>query len=220
MATCDIEQLLADGKCWMCLNKKQADAVLAQMLCNLIASAVIPPSPDECEDLFQDPFNGPENQELLDPPWIQFGDTFLYSAGTAIEDPGGDGSAAWVRQTWMIDGYAQAKCLGTGVHRITLRDDYSIGGHYYAAVLDEATNNISIARGTTTLAGVSATFVAGYVLRLEARGAVLTAKYNGATVLVVHDTSGSAISDEGHAGMRGSEDLGAVFDDYECCSWD
>lgn len=35
MATCDIEQLMADGKCFGCLEPKQLAAVQLQMLCEL-----------------------------------------------------------------------------------------------------------------------------------------------------------------------------------------
>lgn len=35
MATCDIEQLIADGKCFGCLEPKQLAAVQLQMLCEL-----------------------------------------------------------------------------------------------------------------------------------------------------------------------------------------
>lgn len=37
MATCDIEQLVADGKCFGCLEQKQMQAVLLQLLCELKA---------------------------------------------------------------------------------------------------------------------------------------------------------------------------------------
>lgn len=217
MATCDVTQLLADGRCFMCLNQKQADAVLAQMLCDLIASLELPE--DTCTGLFQDDFeSGPQNAEL-EPPWQHAGDTFLYNFGTAIEDPGGDGSRAWCESCYFTDGYAQAACLGTSFHEVFLRLDPNLAGTWYGAQVDEAGNTVALKKGTATLVGVSATFVSGAVLRLEADGARLTVIYNNVTVIVMTDTS-SPILTAGYAGIRGSEDLGAVFDNFECCSTD
>jgi hypothetical protein len=215
MATCDVTQLLADGRCFMCLNQKQADAVLAQLLCEMVTAAANPEVP--CTDLFIDDFDGPDGAEL-EPPWIKNGDTFLYDAGTAIEDPGGDGSRAWAPCVY-VDGYVQAACLGTSYHQIFLRYDLVVPVTWYGARLNEATNQISLMKGNTVLATVSATFVAGHVLRLEAAGAQLTVIYNGVTVLVMTDTS-SPILTAGYSGMTGSEDLGAIFDNFECCSND
>lgn len=38
MATCDVEQLMADGRCFTCLEPKQMQAVLLQLLCELEAN--------------------------------------------------------------------------------------------------------------------------------------------------------------------------------------
>ena len=35
MATCDVEQLMSDGRCFTCLEPKQMQAVLLQLLCEL-----------------------------------------------------------------------------------------------------------------------------------------------------------------------------------------
>lgn len=35
MANCDVEQLMADGKCFACLEPKQMNAVLLQLVCEL-----------------------------------------------------------------------------------------------------------------------------------------------------------------------------------------
>ena len=50
MATCDVDQLMADGKCFTCLEPKQMQAVLLQLICELqetidILIAAIPPAP-------------------------------------------------------------------------------------------------------------------------------------------------------------------------------
>lgn len=37
MATCDVEQLMADAKCFMCLGHKESQIVLLQLLCELQA---------------------------------------------------------------------------------------------------------------------------------------------------------------------------------------
>lgn len=218
MATCDITQLMEDGKCFLCLNHKQLGIALAQILCDILSVAVVP-DPDACDERTDDFDSGVNGQELAQPPWQKFGDFFLYNNGTAIEDPGGDGSNAWY-DLLCTNGWVQAACLGTGWHEVMFRADWTVGGHWYGAAIDESSDTICIMRGTGILGSVAATFVAGQVLRLEVDGTRLTAKYNGTTVLVVNDTTGSAISDDGFPGLRGSEDLGAVFDDFACCSTD
>lgn len=220
MATCNVQELMDEAACWLCLNKQESWAILLQMFCNIIGDIEAAGS-TECADLFSDDFeDGVNNQPLKDPPWRNAGDTFLYFNGWAIEDPGGDGSVAWVGAFSAADAWAEAECWGTDWHGVMLRFDPNVAQHWYAAWIDEDTDVIRLQRGSTTLASTSATFVAGQVLRLEAEGNLFTVKYNGATVLAVRDTTASYISAAGSAGIRGSEDLGAVFDNFRCCSND
>jgi hypothetical protein len=61
MANCDVQQLVADGKCFDCLEPKQMQAVLLQLVCELkeqiealVAAIPTPTPPDEgptAEDL-------------------------------------------------------------------------------------------------------------------------------------------------------------------------
>lgn len=218
MATCDVTQLMEDGKCFLCLDHKRAGIALSQMLCEILSVAVVP-TPAECDERTDDFNDGVNGQELHQPPWQKFGDFFLYDNGTAVEDPGGDGSAAWY-DLRCTNGWVQAACLGTGYHQVMFRADWTIGGHWYGAAIDEASDTVILFRGSTILASAAATFVAGQVLRLEVEGDQFTVKYNGVTVLVVTDNSGSYISTSGFPGLRGSEGLGAIFDDFACCSTD
>lgn len=38
MASCDVTELLAEGKCFQCLDATQSRAVLLQLLCNILAA--------------------------------------------------------------------------------------------------------------------------------------------------------------------------------------
>jgi hypothetical protein len=205
----------------MCLNRKQADLVMAQLLCEIIEAAVIPPTPDECSEIFQDDFeDGPEGLELLQPPWYHTGDTFLYSSGKAVEDPGGDGSTAYANTFDFADGYVQAECWGTNLHGLYFRADPNVGLSTYLLRIDESTGQVDLLRGATLIGTATVTWVSGAVLRLDGVGLKLTVTYDGTVVMVVNDDAGSGKTAAGKAGIVGGEDLSAIFDNFECCSVD
>lgn len=230
MANCDVTQLLADAKCFLCLEGKQYDMVLAQLICELneaitnavtAADAAVDSLASACSETFSDAFSGPVGDVLTDPPWEQPGDTFLYNGGTAIEEPGSAGSWAYVKNLSMTNGYVQGTLAAHQNMALILRGDPADNTSNYQAWIDTTNEAVGINRGATTLASynLSADAQIGDVLRFEAVGSVLTLKYNGVTLLVIGDTTGSAIAGPGNPGMRGYGS-DAQVSDFEACSWD
>jgi hypothetical protein len=176
---------------------------------------------DECSETFEDGFAGPAGDVLTDPPWEQPGDTWLYNGGNAIEEPLSAGSWAYVRVMSMSDGYVQGTLEVEQNMALILRGDPSDSTSNYQAWVDTTNEAVGISRGNTILASYNLPTDAeiGDVLRLESRGAQLTLKYNGVTLLVISDTTGSAITGPGQPGMRGYGD-DAQVGDFEACSWD
>jgi hypothetical protein len=59
MATCDIEQLVADGRCFGCLEPKQMQAVLLQLVCELQAQIAVLVAAIPAQD------TGPTSEDLV-----------------------------------------------------------------------------------------------------------------------------------------------------------
>ena len=221
MATCDVTQLMADAKCFLCLRGKQFDVAIAQLLCDINAVASAAADAEACADPFEDAFSGPVGQVLADPPWQQPGDTFLYNGGTAIEEPGSAGSVAYVRSLSFSDGYVQATLAALQDIVLLLRGDPTDVNNSYWAIVDTVNEAVLVYRGATliTLRYLPRDAQIGDVFRFEVRGSQLTLKWNGLTQIVCRDTTPSAVAGPGLPGMKGYGS-NAEFSDFEACSWD
>lgn len=222
MATCDVTQLMADAKCFLCLRGKQFDVAMAQLLCELNSvAAAAAASAESCADPFEDAFAGAVGQPLADPPWQQPGDAFLYNGGSAIEEPGSAGSVAYVRDLSFSDGYVQATMAAHQDIVLILRGDPSDVNNSYWAVVDTTNEAVLVYRGATliTLRYLPTDAQIGDVIRFEARGRQFTLKWNGLTQIVCRDTTASYIAGPGLPGMKGYG-TDAEFSDFSACSWD